>query len=104
MKTEKPFRQIVTAVPMQGPIPFEAAYVVRRGKSVMVDRELAKLCKARANRGPPEYQAAQGLGLSVHNTLEDALAALGWESRINGKSHPVLVWECSDTGRFQIGY
>lgn len=94
--------QIVTAAPMQGPLPFEAAYN-EDGK--VVNPTLDALCRDRHESLAPEYYAHSGPALTVHDTLEQAEALLGWFARINGGvSEPVKVWKCSDTGRYQIGY
>jgi hypothetical protein len=99
------FFQRVTAVPMQGPLPYEAAYATKHGKTVVANRDLDKVCKRRADCLYPEYHAFQGPAFTVHETLEGAEALLGWCARINGGvSEPVPVWQCTDTGRFQIGY
>lgn len=93
--------QTVTAPPMYGPLPFEAAYAP--GGEV-VSPSLDAICKERYESLAPEYYAFSGPAFTIHETLEDAMALLGWSARINGGvSEPVKVWKC-DTGRYQIGY
>ena len=96
------FFQHITAVPMQGPLPYEAAY---GDHGLVVNRDLHKVCEDRYESLAPEYYAFTGPAFTVHETLEDAEALLGWYARINGGvSEPVPVWKCTDTGRFQVGY
>lgn len=94
--------QTITAPPMYGPLPFEAAYAP---DGTVVNHALAAICKDRYERLSPEYYAFTGPAFTVHDTLEQAEELLGWFARLNGgAAEPVKVWKCSDTGRFQIGY
>jgi hypothetical protein len=94
----------VAPKPMFGPLPWDQAFVVKGRKTVTVDAAMARICKTRAERMAPEYWAHMGAAFTVHDSLEEAEALLGWVARIHGSSEPVAVWLCSDTGRYQIGY